>query len=181
MSKRARCKVLVLLLLVCLIWGGLSSCRDATPSFLAYREQGFSAEIRGTLNRIEIDAKVTVAPRQDGYEASVEYLGGGGLDGVSVSARCNGAGEPIGKAEVRLSGKSLSADAGEVYGLLLPATAWLMPTAHERVRKNDDGYLLHFPTDILLQLDDSLSPRRLQRTDADFWIVWLEKSENTSK
>ena len=181
MKQRKRRATEGLLLLFAVILCVLTACQGEARPYLGYREEGFCAEVKGTLNGTAVDTKVEIKPLTDGYEVTVEYLDCAGLGGVWVAARCNESGGPIGKAEVRLSEQSLQTDAVEVRALLLPATAWLTLSLHDRVEKNGEGYLLTFPENICLQLDRELSPKHLWYSDADIWIVWSEKLENISK
>jgi len=158
------------LLLIILL---LPSC--ATPkSYYEYTQTAFSARVEGTLNGVETQARIGAVPCDGGFLIEVDYLAPDTLAGLSLTGSCNRQGKVIGEITYRLSDKSGTADAALCADLVLPVTVLLNMQEPARVERNQEGYLLSFSENGILQLNTDSIPTRARAKNADFWVVWWD-------
>ena len=162
------CSVMLLFYLL-----GLTAC--TTPrSYYQYTEAAFSARVEGHLNQTATQAKIAAVPTDEGFFVEVEYLAPESLSGLSLTGSCNRQGEPIGEISYRFCNQNGNVDATLCGNLLLPITTMLTPREPMRVERNEEGYLLSFSEDGLLQLNKSSVPTHIRTNTVDFWVVWWD-------
>ena len=163
------------LLLITLL---LPSCTTA-KSYYEYTQTAFSARVEGTLNGVEIQAKIAAVPCDGGFFMEVEYLAPDTLAGLSLTGSCTQQGKAVGEITYRFFGKSGTSDAAVCKDLLLPVTALLNVQDPARVERNEEGYLLSFSENSLLQLNEDSIPTRIHSNNVDFWVVWWDFQSNS--
>lgn len=157
--------------------GVLSACAASPPSYFAYREKAFSAEVAVRRGDLETRCVIEVAPTEAGYAVSVRYHAPTVLEELLLCATCRADGTPVGEVRVQYKGTESMRPVVEVQGLLQPATVWLTGDAFERVTHLDRGYRLELANGTALLLDDGGNPQTAQLTSAEFWIIWWENGK----
>ena len=166
--------ILMSVLLGCLLL--CSGCSRTVPDYFAFREAGFCAEVRGTLDGTDFCARITAKRGRDGGEVRVEYLAPAVLERTILRAVCNESGEVIGDAEILRAESDFFVRAEVLNGLFLPATAWLSCDELESVQKNGEGYVLSLANGASLKIGNDGRPTAFSSEKIRMDIVWLEST-----
>lgn len=159
----------------------LCSCRAELPSYFAYREQAFSAEVGWKDGGEEARAKISVTPEASAYGLKVEYLAPPALEGIVLTGRCDETGQLCGEASVALDGVVLELEGVAVEGFFLPATAFLAGEELLRVERAGEDYRVTLESGWELSLNASGVPKGCRGETVDFWVVWWEFPEKNNQ
>ena len=158
----------------------LCSCRTELPSYFAYREKAFSAEIGWKDADEEKRAKVSVTPEGSTYGLEIEYLAPPALAGITLRGRCEGNGSLCGEATASFDGVELEVEAEALGRFFQPATAFLAGEKLLRVEREREEYRVALESGWELSLDASGVPKRCHGETVDFWVVWWEFPEKSN-
>lgn len=146
----------------------LTGCRKNGFLVPAAAENGFTAEVSGSMNGVPFSAVVTHAPTSDRERVTVCYLTPPSLAGIEVAL------SPDGTASARLGGV-------EIGGGELLADAWSEPArlffpsgAYESVTEGEGIFTFCYPDGAVLVLDGEGTPVSAARAGISFSVVWLE-------
>ena len=152
----------------------LSACHTDVPDFFAFREQRFSAEIKGSLRGQEFCARISSDCGADGKKSiCIEYLSPASLCGVTVSASLceNGRAE-----DCRISFGELSFElpSEKENKLLDPILALFADKEAQTVEKRTDGYHVTLSGGQRLVLSSEGIPVEYASDTLFFDVVWWE-------
>ncbi len=151
-----------------------SACSSDVPHFFAFREDRFSAEIKGSLRGQEFCAKISSVGGTNAEKSiCVEYLSPASLCGVTVCATL----DSDRKAEdCRASLGSLSFDLPDesATGLLAPILVLLLPNEASTVEKRADGYHLALSGGQKLMISEEGIPVEYASDTLFFRVIWWE-------
>lgn len=154
---------------ICLTVLMLVGCRSAIPNYFAYRENDFSAEVRGELHGMVFSASISFEETDDGASQTVNYIGDGALSGVRVV--CTGEG-----ACIEREGVSIPCGADELSGLLAPLEVLLTEAEILAVKKEGKNTVLTLSQDTFLTLNENLIPCAYSSPELCFDVVWWENA-----
>ncbi|MBQ7347509.1 MAG: hypothetical protein IJW55_06085 [Clostridia bacterium] len=169
--KRVIYCFLVLLLCPALICG----CHGKPPDRRACFNQPFAAEINGELNGVAFTAKITGGGKDGEY--TIQYLTPDILSQTELRVHLGTDGTPSGEARITRGELTLTQNAEDLRGLLLPLSTLLLLTQTEpaTVQKDNDGYTFTFPDSQTLSVTDIGIPRALTAPNVTYQIVWWEQ------
>ncbi|MBQ9759758.1 MAG: hypothetical protein IJW16_00255 [Clostridia bacterium] len=140
-------------------------CGAITPNYFSYRDQDFSAEVRGEVNGVAFAARITYSVGEGGAKRMVEYVGTGNLAGITVVAL------PNGSAELEREGVTVASERGMLAGLLLPIDSLLADSELASVRKDGERHLLTLQDGACLTLDNALCPLAFQSSSLSMDVI----------
>ena len=160
------------------------------PNYLAYKNQNFCAELKGTLNGIEFGAQIDIKPHNnlstatntadplENYEIEISYLAPKELEGIRVSVARN-PNTGILETAAKLGELSVSIPREHIKGWLLPAESLLLLSQEkiESVQKNRQGYSLTFEENTILEVDQNGKPLSFQSKEISFSVIWSQEQK----
>ena len=155
------------------------SCASSVPSYFAYADAFFSAEVRGELYGRAFCARIERRPCKEspnGAEVSVCYLAPTDLAGIGVVAAQAGEEVSSQTALATLGELSLSVGRESVEGWLCPIDRLLAlrQTPIAEIARQDSGFTLRLSDGSILKIDDNGTPLSLDAGDLKYEVVWLE-------
>lgn len=151
---------------------GIAGCGKAVPDYLAYQNEDFSAEVKGTVNGMQFSALISAKMMGDGSGRllSVSYLGFDPLDGIKIEAY------PDGTASLTEDDLTIPSDRASLAGLLSPIELLLTDDEIVSVRKEGELTVVTLPNQINITLSEDDVPVSLSSPAVAFDVVWWEDS-----
>ena len=126
----------------------------------------FTAELRGSMNGVEVTALVKVQRDGDICHEEVSYLSPPSLCGVTVGR--NG-----GEASLTVGDLKPVSTPEMVSGLLCPAELLLTKGEYQTIRKDGGKTVVTYPGDICLTIENG-RPTAVSSPSSSFEVVWWE-------